>query len=45
MTMKNDEKPEEELTCHFKIDIVNFDPSTIKPKNLALYLALLTKSI
>ena len=33
MTMKNDTKIEEELTCHFKIDIRNFtsfDPSTQK---------------
>ena len=31
MTMKNDAKFEEELTCHFKIDmrnLMNFDPST-----------------
>ena len=31
MTMKNDAKFEEELTCHFKIDIwnlTNFDLST-----------------
>ena len=31
MTMKNDTKFEEELTCHFKIDMRNltyFDPST-----------------
>ena len=31
MTMKNDAKSEEELTCHFKIDmgnLINFDPST-----------------
>ena len=31
MTMKNDVKSEEELTCHFKIDmrnLINFDPST-----------------
>ena len=31
MTLKNDEKSEEELTCRFKIDIRNlrnFDPST-----------------
>ena len=30
MTMKNDTKIEEELTCHFKIDMrnfTNFDPS------------------
>ena len=29
--MKNDAKFEEELTCHFKIDmrnLINFDPST-----------------
>ena len=31
MTIKNDAKSEEELTCHFKIDmrnLINFDPST-----------------
>ena len=31
MKMKNDTKFEEELTCHFKIDmrnLTNFDPST-----------------
>ena len=31
MTMKNDEKSEEELTCQFKINmrnLTNFDPST-----------------
>ena len=31
MTMKNDAKFEEELTCHFKVDmsnLTNFDPST-----------------
>ena len=31
MTVKNDAKLEEELTCHFKVDIrnlTNFDPST-----------------
>ena len=31
MTMKNDAKTEEELTCQFKIDLrnlTNFDPST-----------------
>ena len=31
MTMKNDAKFEEELTCHFKIDmrnLMNFDQST-----------------
>ena len=33
MTMKNDIKVEEELTCHFKVDMRNltdFDPSTCK---------------
>ena len=32
MTMKNDTKIEEELTCRFKIDMnfTNFDPSTWK---------------
>ena len=31
MTMKNDTKFEEELSCHFKVDmrnLTNFDPST-----------------
>ena len=35
MTMKNDTKIEEELTCRFKIDMRNFrnfDPSTRKSK-------------
>ena len=39
MTMKNDEKSEEELTCQFKIDMRNlthFDPSTQKSKRFAL---------
>ena len=39
MKMKNDEKFEEELTCQFKIDIMNltnFDPSTRKFQNIAL---------
>ena len=39
MTMKNDAKIEEELTCQFKIDIrnlANFDPSTQKSQKLAL---------
>ena len=33
MTIKNDAKCEEELICHFKIDmknLTNFDPSTEK---------------
>ena len=37
MTMKNDTKFEEELTCRFKIDmenVTNFDPSTPSLKNL-----------
>ena len=39
MTMKNDTKIEEELTCHFKIDMrnfTNFDPSTRKSKTFVL---------
>ena len=39
MTMKNDAKFEEELTCQFKIDIrnlTNFDPSTGKSQKCAL---------
>ena len=39
MTMKNDEKSEEELTCQFKIDmrnLMNFDPSTRKSQKFAL---------
>ena len=39
MTMKNDAKFEEELTCHFKIhmrNLRNFDPSTQKPHKFAL---------
>ena len=37
MTMKNDTKIEEELTCRFKIDMrtfTNFDPSTEKSKKI-----------
>ena len=37
--MKNDAKIEEELTCHFKIDmknLTNSDPSTRKSKTFAL---------
>ena len=33
MTMKNDTKSEEEMTCQFKIymrNFTNFDPSTLK---------------
>ena len=39
MTMKNDAKFEEELTCHFKIETrnwMNFDPTTQKSKTFAL---------
>ena len=42
MTIKNDTKPEIELTCHFKIDmknLTNFDPNTQKSKKFSLYLA------
>ena len=39
MTMKNDAKFEEELTCQFKIDMrnfMNFDPSTRKSQKFAV---------
>ena len=39
MTLKNDEKFEQELTCRFKIDVrnlTNFDSSTGKSKKFAL---------
>ena len=39
MTMKNDAKFEEELTCQFIIDmrhLTNFDPSTRKSQKFAL---------
>ena len=39
MTLKNDEKSEEELTCYFKIDmrnLRNFDSSTRKSRKFAL---------
>ena len=35
MTMKNDTKIEEELTCHFKIDIRNLTNLTRAFKNLS----------
>ena len=38
MTLKNDGKSEEELTCRFKIDmrnLTNFDPSTRKSPKFA----------
>ena len=46
MTMKNDTKFEQELTCQFKIDmrnLINFDPSTQKIKNLHFNGLLLSK--
>ena len=39
MTMKNDEKLEEELTCRFKIEmrtLMNFDSSTQKSQKFTL---------
>ena len=39
VTMKNDAKFEEELTCHLKIDmrnLTNFDSNTQKSKKFAL---------
>ena len=39
MTLKSDEKFEDELTCHFKIDmrnLTNFHPSTRKSQKLSL---------
>ena len=39
MAMKNDDKLEEDLTCHFKIDMRNFtdfDLSTEKSQKFAL---------
>ena len=39
MTMKNDAKQEEKLTCRFKIDmrtLMNFDPGTRKSQKFAL---------
>ena len=39
MTLKNDEKFEVELTCHFKIDVrnlTNFNPSTLKSQKCEL---------
>ena len=39
MTIKNDAKFEEELTCHFKIDmrnLTNFDPSNWKSQKFSL---------
>ena len=39
MTLKNDEKSEEELTCRFKIDVrnlINFDSRTRKYQKCSL---------
>ena len=39
MTIQNDVKSEQELTCRFKIDIrnlANFDPSTQKSRKFTL---------
>ena len=38
ITMKNDTMFEEELTCHFKVDmrnLTNFDPSTLKAQKIS----------
>ena len=46
MTMKNDTKIEEELTCHFKIDmrnLANFDANTQKSKQLCFNGILVAK--
>ena len=48
MTMKNDAKFEEKLTCRFKIDMVNltnFDPRTRKSQKFALKWAPFEQSI
>ena len=48
MTVKKYAKFEEELTCHFKVDIrnlTNFDPSTWKSKKCSLYWAPFEESI
>ena len=48
MTVKNDAKFGEELTCCLKIDIrnlTNFDPSTWKFQKFTLYWALFHQSI
>ena len=48
MTMKNDAKLEEELTCRFKIDmrnLTNIDPSTQISQKFALKWALFDQSM
>ena len=40
MTLRNDEKPEVELTCRFKIEMrnmTNIDPITRKSQKFSLY--------
>ena len=40
MTLRNDEKPEVELTCRFKIEMrnmTNTDPITQKSRKFSLY--------
>ena len=46
MTMKNDAKFEKDLTCHFKIDMMDltsFEPSTWKSQNFQFNVLLLSK--
>ena len=46
MKMKNGAKFEEELTCHFKIDmrsLMNFDPSTLKSQKFYFNVLLFSK--
>ena len=48
MTLINDEKSEEELSCRFKIDmrnLTNFDPSTRKSQKFAFQWASFEQSI
>ena len=48
MTMKNDAKFEEELTCHSKVDmrnLTNFDPSTLKAQKFSFKCAPFEQSI
>ena len=48
MTLKNDGKSEEELTCRFKTDLTNltnFDPSTRKSQKFGLQQASFEQSI
>ena len=48
MTMKNEVKFEEELTCRFKIDmknLTNFDSSTQQSQKFSLYWAPFEQSL